>query len=142
MLNRMNRYKWLLAAWIILSSTLCPAQVYTSMQSTSSMMNANCSGATNTGSRQGVPAYRFQSTSTGYSGVSASAYAPKVSEPYASNPYGSGKRKSSPWDSDPDEDNEIGVANQVPIGDIPLGLFVLLLFGYLALKRLPLRKTN
>ena len=134
MLKRMNINKWLLAAWmILLSCTLCPAQVYTSMRSTSNMMNVN------------APTYQFQSTSTYHSAVSSSAYAPSVSAPFAAGPARRARTTYNPWSEDPEGDDEneaIGVAHTVPIGDIPWGLFVLLMLAYLALKRFRLRTRN
>lgn len=124
---KMNTYKWLLAAWmILLSCTLCPAQVYTSMQSTSKMMNAN------------APSYQFQSTSTYRSAVS-SVYTPNVSAPFAAGSPARGIRTTydpwSEWNEEDEENEAIGVAHEVPMGETPWGCLLLLIVAYLVCKR-------
>ena len=140
MLTRMNIHKWLMSAWmILLSCTLCSAQVSTSMQSTSTMLRTNYSGSTNT-ITQSAPTYRFQSTST-YQSAVRSSYSPSVNAPFAGSPTRYGVRKSSnPWDEDynpeGDEENEgIGVAHEVPLGDTPWLLMALLALLYVGYKK-------
>lgn len=154
MLTRLDIFKWLLAAWIMLGADVCAVWAYTPTSQTTqtyqlhtvssamvSSYGASGGGAAassfTTGSshsRTAVqPTYQFQSTSAFSIPTRTTTTFTPLADQAANGPRSGRIRKSgNPWEEDPgDDDNPIGVVPE-PIGS-PLVLLVLAML-YLAVR--------
>ena len=161
MLTRLDIFKWLLAAWLVLGVSVCAAWAYTptsqttqtyqlhTVSATVSSYGASGGGAAassfTTGSsynRTAVqPTYQFQSTSAFSIPTSTTTTFTPLADQAANGPRSGRIRKGgNPWDEDPgDDDNPIGVVPE-PIGS-PLVLLALAML-YLALRLYRRRKVE
>ena len=67
--------------------------------------------------------------------VGTSAYSSQVSAPFTGSTPMNSPRRKSPWDENPEGEDEIGVAYKPPVGDTPWIVMALLLTAYVVIKK-------